>query len=65
MSIRGRNSGLAVLAGERGWIPISGNFIDADDIVPVAALKEGADNAGRVADRRFGASPFAPGHRQR
>ena len=51
VSIRGRNSGLAVLAGERGWIPISGNFIDADDIAcHWPRYQEGADNAGRVAD---------------
>ncbi len=30
VSLRGKNSGLARLAGGRGWIPISGNFIPAE-----------------------------------
>ncbi|MEC7121947.1 MAG: LLM class flavin-dependent oxidoreductase, partial [Pseudomonadota bacterium] len=51
VSIRGRNSGLAMLAGERGWIPISGNFIDADDIAcHWPRYQEGADSAERAAD---------------
>lgn len=51
VSLRGRNSGLAVLAGERGWIPISGNFIDAADIATHwPRYLEGAENQGREAD---------------
>ena len=32
VSLRGANSGLARLAGSRGWIPISGNFVPAETI---------------------------------
>ena len=32
VSLRGEKSGLAKLAGSRGWIPISGNFIPAEII---------------------------------
>ncbi len=51
VSIRGAQSGLAVLAGERGWIPISGNFIPAADIAGHwPRYLEGAAQADRHAD---------------
>lgn len=51
VSIRGAQSGLAVLAGERDWIPISGNFISAADIAcHWPRYRQGAATAGRTAD---------------
>lgn len=51
VSLRGPKSGLAVLAGERGWIPISGNFIDQKDVACHWPLYEqGAAEVGRSVD---------------
>ena len=46
VSLKNANSMTAKLAGEKGWIPISGNFIDAKDIATHwPTYLEGAENA--------------------
>lgn len=51
VSLRGPNSGLARLAGSRGWIPLSGNFIPAAHVASHWPLyREEAEAAGQLAD---------------
>jgi|TARA_B110000503_G_scaffold88686_1_gene134477 alkanesulfonate monooxygenase SsuD/methylene tetrahydromethanopterin reductase-like flavin-dependent oxidoreductase (luciferase family) len=48
VSLKNPNSMTATLAGEKGWIPISGNFVDAKDIATHwPTYKEGANKAGK------------------
>ena len=48
VSLKNPNSMTAKLAGEKGWIPISGNFIDAKDIATHwPTYLEGAEKAGK------------------
>jgi alkanesulfonate monooxygenase SsuD/methylene tetrahydromethanopterin reductase-like flavin-dependent oxidoreductase (luciferase family) len=47
ISLKNPNSLTAKLAGERGWIPISGNFVDAKDIATHwPTYKEAANKSG-------------------
>ncbi len=51
VSLRGPNSGLARLAGSRGWIPLSGNFIPAAHVASHWPLYlEDAEKAGQPVD---------------
>jgi len=51
ISLKNPNSMTAKLAGEKGWIPISGNFIEAKDIATHwPTYKSGAKNVGKTAD---------------
>ena len=51
ISLKNPNSMTAKLAGEKGWIPISGNFIEAKDIATHwPTYKNGAENIGKIAD---------------
>ena len=48
VSLKNPNSMTAKLAGEKGWIPISGNFVSADDIATHwPTYKEAANNIGK------------------
>jgi len=48
VSLKNPNSMTAKLAGEKGWIPISGNFIDAKDIATHwPTYVEGAEKVGK------------------
>jgi alkanesulfonate monooxygenase SsuD/methylene tetrahydromethanopterin reductase-like flavin-dependent oxidoreductase (luciferase family) len=48
ISLKNPNSMTATLAGEKGWIPISGNFVDAKDIATHwPTYKKGANKAGK------------------
>ena len=48
VSLKNPNSMTATLAGKKGWIPISGNFVDAKDIsTHWPTYKEGANNTGK------------------
>ena len=48
VSLKNPNSMTTTLAGEKGWIPISGNFVDAKDIATHwPTYKEGANNTGK------------------
>jgi len=51
VSLRGPNSGLARLAGSRGWIPLSGNFIPSSHVASHWPLYlEEAETAGQPID---------------
>ncbi len=51
VSLRGPRSGLARLAGSRGWIPLSGNFIPAADVATHwPTYLEEAEPAGQPTD---------------
>jgi alkanesulfonate monooxygenase SsuD/methylene tetrahydromethanopterin reductase-like flavin-dependent oxidoreductase (luciferase family) len=51
VSLRGPRSGLARLAGQRGWIPLSGNFIPAADVATHwPTYLEEAEPAGQATD---------------
>jgi alkanesulfonate monooxygenase SsuD/methylene tetrahydromethanopterin reductase-like flavin-dependent oxidoreductase (luciferase family) len=46
------SSGTLRIAGERGWIPMSINFVTKDVLrTHWASVKEGAERAGKIADR--------------
>ena len=48
VSLKNPNSMTAKLAGEKGWIPISGNFVSADDIATHwPTYKEAANKIGK------------------
>jgi len=48
VSLKNPNSMTAKLAGEKGWIPISGNFVSTDDIATHwPTYKEAANNIGK------------------
>lgn len=48
ISLKNPNSMTSKLAGERGWIPISGNFVDANDIATHwPTYKEAANKVGK------------------
>jgi hypothetical protein len=47
ISLKNPNSMTATLAGKKGWIPISGNFVDAKDIsTHWPTYKDGANSVG-------------------